>query len=126
MQKKASLNDIVAIIHNFNEKRGWESNDPNQLISSILIELAELAEHFQWKDHYPELSKEERVSLGYEFVDVIFYLFRLADKAGVDIETSFFSKLPLLEKKFSVGQTDDEHFKIKKDYRQTGKNRLYR
>lgn len=120
-----SIQQITKIISDFGDRRGWENNDPNQLISSILIELGELAEHYQWQDSFIQRTDEEKKALGFEFVDIIFYLFRLADKSGVDIEAAFDEKLPKLEAKFPVGQSDEEHDAIKKEYRESGKNKLY-
>ena len=59
------------------------------------------------------------------FVDVFFDLFRLANNSGIDIEKYFDEKIPKLEKKFPVGQTNDEIKKAHDDYRENGKNKTY-
>jgi|SRR3990167_8339817 len=93
-------NDIVRVC----ESRNWNDTDPNQLISCIMIELAELAEHYQWQSDFSKidkLNKEEKEELGYEFVDVLFYLLRLAYKSNIDIEEYFYKKLPkIMTKKY--------------------------
>lgn len=124
-EAKYNLKDLTEIIVEFSKKRGWENEDPNQLISSILIELGELAEHYQWKNKFKALSDKEKKIIGYEYVDVIFYLFRLAHNSGIDIEEAFFDKLPKLEKKFPVGQSNEDHKKVKEEYRRSGKNKEY-
>lgn len=117
-----SLKQIQKDVEEFCIERGWSNDDPNQLITSTLIELAELAEHYQWKKEFKKLNKTEKKEIGYEFVDVIFYLCRLANKSGIDIEESFYDKLPKLAKKFPVGK---DPLKAKLEYRKNGKNRLY-
>ncbi|KXK26548.1 MAG: hypothetical protein TR69_WS6001000554 [candidate division WS6 bacterium OLB20] len=120
-----SIQDLTDIVCAFADERGWANNDPNQLISSILIELGELAEHYQWKSRFPEFDKQKKLEVGYEFVDILFYLLQLAAKSGIDIEAAFDSKLPKLHAKFPVGQTDEEFERTKEEYRRTGKNKLY-
>lgn len=120
-----SIAEITAIITKFGDDRGWTNEDPNQMLSSIHIELAELAEHFQWKNKFWELTEGEKVEIGYEFVDVVIYLFRMASRAGIDIEKYFDEKLPKLAKKFPVNADKAVWKKSHDDYRRSGKNKRY-
>lgn len=119
---KKSLSRIQKDVDEFCVKRGWKNDDPNQLITSLVIEIAELAEHYQWKNNFKKFNKTEQKEIAYEFVDVLFYLSRLANQTGVDLTDSFYDKLPKLEKKFKVGESPK---KAQKEYRRKGKNRLY-
>ncbi|MCA9302383.1 dUTP diphosphatase [Candidatus Nomurabacteria bacterium] len=97
-----SLKDIEKDVIRVCNERNWNNTDPNQLISSIMIELAELAEHYQWQNDFSKidkLSKSDKEELGYEFVDVLFYLLRLAHKSNIDIEKYFYKKLPKIKTK---------------------------
>jgi len=125
MGKGKTLNELVEVVKNFCEDRKWKNDDPNQLVTSMMIELGELAENYQWSTKFKELNEEEKRSLGYEYVDVLFDLFRLADKSDVDLEKYFLEKIPKLEAKFPIGQNSKEHNEIKETYRKTGKNKLY-
>ena len=120
-----TFEEISHLINKHCEDRGWNHEHPNALIASIVIELGELAEHFQWKEEIEKLSKEEKQEIGYEFVDVFFYLVRLAGVYDIDIEKYFFEKLPKLEKKFPIGQNREGYKKVKEEYRETGKNKTY-
>jgi NTP pyrophosphatase (non-canonical NTP hydrolase) len=117
-----SLKQIQKDVEEFSIKRGWENNDPNQLITSILIELGELSEHYQWQNKFKKLNKREKKEIGYEFVDIIFYLARLANKSDIDLEEAFYDKLPKLEKKFPIGK---DAKKAHIEYRKNGKNKRY-
>jgi NTP pyrophosphatase (non-canonical NTP hydrolase) len=121
-----SIRELSEIIRTFSTERNWKDDDPNQLITSILIELGELAENFQWRNKFKKFSKEEKTAIGYEFVDIIFYLFQLANKAGIDIEKYFDEKLPKLEKKYprKIGQ-GQKYTDTHKRHRLEGKSRLY-
>ena len=117
-----SFNSLSEEIQIFCEKRSWEHSSPNSLIASTLIELGELAEHYQWQKEFKEFSEEEKKEIGYEFVDVFFYLIRIANKSGIDIEKAFEEKMPKLEIKFPVGSDSKAQHD---NYRKTGKNKLY-
>lgn len=117
-----TLEDLTKIIDNFADTRDWKNNDPNQLISSVLIELGELAEHYQWKDHFETYNENKKREMGYEFVDIIFYLLRLASKSDIDIQKYFDEKIIKLEKKFPIGADALEQRKI---YREKGMNKTY-
>lgn len=117
-----ALKDLTKEIDAFCEKRNWGNDDPNQLISSILIELGELAEHYQWSSRFQNFNDEKKTEVGYEFVDVLFYLLRLASKSGIDIEKSFNEKLPKLAKKFKPGEDWNE---AHDGYRKSGKSLRY-
>lgn len=119
-----SIQEITRIIDEFSTARGWRNEDPNQLITSIFIELGELAENYQWQSKFKQLSAAEKRAIGYEFVDVIFYLFRLASHTGIDIEKYFDEKLPKLAAKFPI-KPDKSWKQIHQDYRKQGKNKLY-
>ncbi len=117
-----SIQEITDIIVNFSEARGWKNEDPRDLTNALFIELAELSEHFQWQNKFKELSEDKKIEVGFEFVDILFYLFRLAHNADIDIEKYFNLKLPRLEKKFPVGGNPR---KAHDEYRETGKNKKY-
>lgn len=117
-----SLNELIDQVEQFCKVRNWSNDDPNQLISSTLIELGELAEHYQWENQFKEYSDDEKLQIGYELVDVFFYLLRLAGKSGVDMDKMFAEKLKKLEKKYPIGSDR----KVQQaEYRRTGKNKRY-
>lgn len=55
-------------------------------------------------------------------MDVLFYLFRLAGKTGVDLDKSFAEKIEKLEIKYSVGADYDKQHN---EYRKSGKSKRY-
>lgn len=122
-----SIKELTDVIVKFAEERDWQNNEPNHLISSIFIELGELAEHYQWQNSFKDWDEEKKMEVGFEYVDVIFYLFRLAAQSGIDIEKYFDLKVPKLEKKFPVelSKKKGAYSQRRKEYRESGKNKLY-
>lgn len=117
-----STNDIRQRIRKFCEDRNWSHSNPTALLAATASELGELIDHFQWQTEFKELSGEEKKEISYELVDVLWYLYRFADKTDIDIEKAFNEKIPKLEKKFPIGSNPKERHEL---YRKTGKNRLY-
>ena len=51
-KKKVSIEDLTNKILKFRDEREWAKyHTPKNLALSIVIELAELLEHFQWKSN---------------------------------------------------------------------------
>ena len=117
-----SIKELTKIIDDFSKAREWDNNEPNHLITSTFIELSELAEHYQWKNQFEKFNEEKKLIVGFEFVDVLFYLFRIASKSNIDIEKYFDIKVKRMEVKFPVGSDYEKQHKI---YRKTGKNKKY-
>ncbi len=93
--------DITALqdrLRTFAAERGWEPfHTPKNLAIALGVEVAELAEVFQW------LTPEESVAVtgdallkdrvGEEAADVLLYLVQLCDHAGVDLDAAVEHKL---------------------------------
>jgi dCTP diphosphatase len=116
------MKNIQKKVDEFCKERGWLTDGPNELITSTMIELGELAEHYQWQKEFKELDETKKREIGYEFVDVIVYLCRIANRSGIDIQDMFDEKLPKLAKKYPVG---GDPKKAHEEYRKNGKNKLY-
>jgi NTP pyrophosphatase (non-canonical NTP hydrolase) len=117
-----SLNELMKQVEEFSSERGWDNNDPNQLITAILIELGELSEHFQWSSKFKDYDELKKKEIAYEFVDVLVYLLRLAGKSKVDLDEAFQDKLEKLAVKYPVGSNYKKQQEL---YRKTGRNKLY-
>jgi len=119
-------------IINFRNARGWEENTAKDLAISIVLEAAELLEHFQW-GHYEKKevreNKEKIKDLSYELADVIIYLLAFADDLGIEITPAVIEKLAWNEKKYPVSRFNPHHqdhefyYQIKKDYRNKEKQK---
>jgi NTP pyrophosphatase (non-canonical NTP hydrolase) len=129
-KKDKSISDLSEIMMLFKKERGWAKAPPNQLIAALFTEMAELAEHYQWQSEFVEekdLPEDKKKEVGYEFVDVLFYLFEIAARTGdgIDIEQAFNEKVPKLAEKFPKDISPEDYFRRKREYRASGKNKLY-
>ena len=85
-----TLEDLAGDLRRFAAERDWQQfHTPKNLALSLAVEVGELLEHFQWGSD-GEIAERLRAADGREAVaeelaDVLIYLVRLADVAGVDL-----------------------------------------
>ena len=80
-----SLRDALRI---FCAEREWHQyHTPKNLVMALIVEAAELVEHFQWAtaEESATLSDEKRAAVADEIADVLVYLTELADVLGIDM-----------------------------------------
>lgn len=80
----------------FAAERDWEQfHSPKNLSMALMVEVAELMEHFQWltEAQSAELPPETKQAVGEELADCLLYLVRLSDRLGVDLRTVALDKL---------------------------------
>ncbi|MFQ5401224.1 MAG: nucleotide pyrophosphohydrolase [Anaerolineae bacterium] len=88
------LKELEARMHRFVDSKGWydanspKPQTPRNLAASLVIEAAEVLEHFQWRD-----SPREKAALAGELADVALYLLQLASVTGIDLEQAILDKL---------------------------------
>lgn len=70
----------MAELREFNRERDWDQfHSPENLAKSIVIEAAELLEHFQWSGNSGDPDGVEE-----ELADVLTYCLMMADRLGLD------------------------------------------
>jgi dCTP diphosphatase len=80
----------------FAEARDWDQfHSPKNLSMALMVEVAELMEHFQWltEAQSGDLAAEKKAVVAEELADILLYLVRLSDKLGVDLTEAALLKL---------------------------------
>jgi NTP pyrophosphatase (non-canonical NTP hydrolase) len=114
------MNEIEAItekIKKFRDERDWQQfHNHKDMALSLVLEAAEVLEHFQWKspkevDKYGVACKDE---IADELADVAMYLFELADNLGINLPDAIEQKLLKNAKKYPVEKAKGKHTKYNK------------
>lgn len=87
----------------FAVERDWEQfHSPKNLTTALMVEAAELAEHFQWltEQQSHQLEGEKHREVAYEMADIFIYLLRLCERLNVDIYEVVEEKILINEKKY--------------------------
>lgn len=100
--------DIEALakqLRDFAQQRDWEQfHTPKNLACALSVEASELLELFQWSrgsEGWHELCAGDlRAKVEHELADVLLYLIRFADLAGVDLEAVARAKMELNAQKY--------------------------
>lgn len=100
-----SLNDLQQKVNQFVDERDWRKHqNPKNLAISIMIEAAELAEHFQWDSigkcwkHKNDPVKKDNIAM--ELADVLIYCLSFAESMNIDPAEAILKKLEYNETKF--------------------------
>ena len=83
-------------LRKFAEERDWDQfHSPKNLCMALMVEAAELMEHFQWltEAQSGNLDPAKKSVVAEELADILLYLVRLSDKLGVDMPEAALHKL---------------------------------
>lgn len=97
---------LIDAANKFREDRDWRQfHKPKDLALSLVLEAAEVLEHFQWKDGdklKAYLEERGTAELKRELADVLIYAFFLAEDLGIDLEQAVLDKLVENGRKYPV------------------------
>jgi dCTP diphosphatase len=97
--KEDKMDDIArmtAKIRQFRDERDWlQFHNHKDVALSLVLEAAEVLEHFQWKsaDEVKAHAADKKEELSDELADVAIYLFELADNLGIDLSKAIDVKM---------------------------------
>jgi NTP pyrophosphatase (non-canonical NTP hydrolase) len=101
------IRELADRLREFAAERDWEQfHSPKNLAMALSVEVAEIAEHFQWlteaQSRDLDASKNEEVAA--ELADAFIYLVRLADQLQVDLLEAAERKLAVNASKYPAEQ----------------------
>lgn len=102
-----SLAELTAAVCTFAEQRDWDQfHNPKNLSMALIVEAAELVEHFQWlsRQESNKLNDEQHEAVSMEMADVLIYLVRMAERLDIDLLKAAQKKLEINNKKYPVEQ----------------------
>lgn len=100
-----TLQDLATQLEKFARERDWQQfHSPKNLSSALVVEAAELLEHFQWmtEDQSRSMDSERRLAVASEMADVLLYLIQLAKAVDVDLVAAANEKLRVNGIKYPV------------------------
>jgi len=80
----------------FAKVRNWDQfHTPKNLSMALMVEVAELMEHFQWLTalESENLTVEKKQEIADELADILLYLVRISDKLNVELLPTALSKM---------------------------------
>ncbi len=101
----SELEAIKNSLREFAKERDWDQfHSPKNFSMALIVECAELVEHFQWltDEQSKQLPEETLEEVSLEMADIMMYLIRLADKLDVDLIDAVNKKIKLNAIKYPV------------------------
>ncbi len=97
------LHHLKQRLRRFAAERDWEQfHSPKNLAMALVVEAAELVEHFQWltEAQSEQLPADKLKAVAHELADIQVYLVRMADRLDIDLASAIDEKLKLNGEKY--------------------------
>ncbi len=103
MSNKDRLEQLRDRLREFVRERDWEQfHSPKNLAMAMIVEAAELVEHFQWLTEHESrvIPESKREQVAHEIADTFIYLLRMSDVLGIDLIDAAHAKMALNAAKY--------------------------
>ena len=100
-----TLEHIKDRLRDFATERDWDQfHSPKNLAMALIVEVAELVEHFQWmkEEESASLSPDKLEEIEQELADIQIYLIRIADVLNIELISAVDKKIQLNADKYPV------------------------
>lgn len=125
--QKTTITELKREVKKFRENRGWSGEDPKDIALSLVLEAAELLEHFQWKTG-KQVKEEARLygPICDELADVLWWVLVMAENLDIDVSHAFEIKTKKNDKKYPAEMFSEDlseaekrrhYYKIKAKHR---------
>ncbi len=108
------MKELRDTIKDFNNERDWHQfHSPKNLAMALMVETAELLEHFQWltQEQSRNLDPAKKEKISEEIGDILIYLVNLADKLDIDPLQAAQNKVKKNRKKYPVDKSRGKSLK---------------
>ena len=105
MTRDAALQDLSRQLEHFARERDWgRFHSPKNLASALIVEAAELLEHFQWltEEQSRQLNPDQHAAVAAEMADVLLYLLQMGNELGIDVAEAARAKMGVNAERFPV------------------------
>ncbi len=123
--KKITFEELVKELYIFRKDRGWLGLEPVDLVKSIMLEAAELLEHYQWDDtnikKYGFKKDKNKYEISLEIADIFIYILEFCQENDIDLLEVTKQKIKHISKKYPAEDMKDGGYEVyentKKEYR---------
>lgn len=102
--KHITFEELIQQLYVFRKERGWLGLAPVDLAKSIILEAAELLEHYQWDDtdikRYGSPKNKEKHEIVSEVADIFIYILEFCQENDIDLLEAATQKIKHNAKKY--------------------------
>jgi len=117
ISKQINIKNLTKRIVDFRDARDWKQfHNPKDLALSLVLEAAEVVEHFQWKskEEMEVYVKENRGAIGEELADVLYWILLMGHDLNIDVLDALEKKIKINEDKYPIKKAKGNHIKYNK------------
>lgn len=110
----SDLKRLTKRILDYRDARDWKQfHKPKDLALSLILEAAEVLEHFQWKTEkeIDEYIKTNKSDISEELADVLYWVLLISHDLNINLPEAFEEKMKQNEKKYPVEKAKGKHTK---------------
>lgn len=110
----SEITDLQKRIVDFRDARDWKQfHNPKDMAISLVLEAAEVIEHFQWKTpaEVEAHLADNKSALAEELADVLYWVLLMANDLDINITQTFEAKMTKNEQKYAVEKAKGNHKK---------------
>lgn len=110
----SDIKKLTKKIVDFRNARDWKQfHKPKDLALSLMLEAAEVGEHFQWKNdkEIQKYIKEHKKDIGEELADVFYWVLLMTYDLNIDLLKVFDEKMKKNDKKYPISKAKGKHTK---------------
>ncbi|MDO8729291.1 MAG: nucleotide pyrophosphohydrolase [bacterium] len=112
-----NITELTKRIITFRDARDWKQfHNPKDVALSLVLEAAEVMEHFQWKSK-KEMEKyiiTNKIDIGEELADVLYWVLLMSHDLRIDVLDMLEKKIKKNEEKYPVEKAKGKHTKYNK------------
>lgn len=113
----SDIKRLTEKIKKFRDERDWKQfHNPKDVALSLVLEAAEVLEHFQWKNQkeIEEYIKTNKEDIGEELADVLYWILLMCNDLEINISEALVKKIKKNERKYPVDKAKGKHTKYNK------------
>ena len=113
----SEIKKLTKKIVKFRNDRDWKQfHNPKDIALSLILEAAELLEHFQWKnqEEIEKYIKTNKKDIGDELADVLYWVLLMCNDLEIDISRALEKKIEKNERKYPIDKAKGKHTKYNK------------
>lgn len=110
----SDLKNLTKLIIKFRDARDWKQfHNPKDMALSLVLEAAEVMEHFQWKneEEVKKYVKMHRHEIGEELADVFYWVLLMSNDLKIGLKDAIEKKMVISNKKYPVKKAKGIHKK---------------
>lgn len=110
----SDIQELTDSIVNFRDDRDWKQfHNPKDLAMSLLLEAAEVLEHFQWKspEEIEKYVKDQQEDIADELADTLYWVLLMSHDLDIDVKAALERKMRKNAEKYPIDKSKGNHTK---------------